>query len=172
MYNYLNRSQTHECRNWDWGRTIPSLGIHQLDFRYSVLAADQQSCILGSKLQADWPYNRGGHQWPGNSRLDRPASNRSVTQNQAIYRSILSRIIFFDRLSILSVKRKLLIGTGCGITFCGIDRYSIVLIDGRFTNGIWNLKYTHFSSESRWILNYHYIFVGPAFSNIPSPVSS
>ncbi len=23
-YNiYVNRSQTHECRNWDWGRTIP-----------------------------------------------------------------------------------------------------------------------------------------------------
>ncbi len=33
----INRSQTHECRNWDWGRGILSLGIHKLDFRYSVL---------------------------------------------------------------------------------------------------------------------------------------
>jgi hypothetical protein len=24
---YLNRPQTHECGNWDWGRTIPFLGI-------------------------------------------------------------------------------------------------------------------------------------------------
>ncbi len=24
---YINRSQTHECRNWDWGHAIPSPGI-------------------------------------------------------------------------------------------------------------------------------------------------
>ncbi len=34
-WEYVNRSQTHECRNWDWDRTIPFLGIHKLDFRYS-----------------------------------------------------------------------------------------------------------------------------------------
>ncbi len=28
---YINRSQTHECRNWDWGRTIPREGIHKWD---------------------------------------------------------------------------------------------------------------------------------------------
>ncbi len=121
-----------------------SLGIHKFDFRYSVLAADQQSCILGSKLQADWPYNSGGHQWSGNSRIDSQHQIGQWPKIKPIYRSIISRIVFFDRLSILSVKRKLLIGTGCGITFSGIDRYSIILIDGRFTNGIWNLKYTHF----------------------------
>ncbi len=26
---YINRSQTHECGNWDWGRAIPLLGIHK-----------------------------------------------------------------------------------------------------------------------------------------------
>jgi hypothetical protein len=31
-----NRSQTHECGNWDWSRTIPFLGIHKWDFRCSV----------------------------------------------------------------------------------------------------------------------------------------
>ncbi len=32
----IHRSQTHECRNWDWGRTIPFPGIHKLDYWDSV----------------------------------------------------------------------------------------------------------------------------------------
>jgi hypothetical protein len=32
FWKYINRSQTHECRNWDWGREISFLGIHKLDF--------------------------------------------------------------------------------------------------------------------------------------------
>jgi hypothetical protein len=28
-WKYINRSQTHECRNWDRGRTIPRKGIHK-----------------------------------------------------------------------------------------------------------------------------------------------
>ncbi len=35
-WEYINRSQTHECGNWDWGRAIPSKGIHKLDFPCSV----------------------------------------------------------------------------------------------------------------------------------------
>ncbi len=31
----LNRSQTHECWNWGWGRAIPRKGIHKGDFRCS-----------------------------------------------------------------------------------------------------------------------------------------
>jgi hypothetical protein len=31
-WEYINRSQTHECGNWDWGRAIPFLGIHKWDF--------------------------------------------------------------------------------------------------------------------------------------------
>jgi hypothetical protein len=27
-WEYINRSQTHECGNWDWGRAIPFLGIY------------------------------------------------------------------------------------------------------------------------------------------------
>ncbi len=30
---YINPSQTHECGNWDWSRTIPRKGIHKWDFR-------------------------------------------------------------------------------------------------------------------------------------------
>ncbi len=31
-WGYIFRSQTHECGNWDWGRTIPFLGIHKSKF--------------------------------------------------------------------------------------------------------------------------------------------
>ncbi len=31
---YINRSQTHECGNWDCGGPIPFLGIFVLNFRY------------------------------------------------------------------------------------------------------------------------------------------
>ncbi len=38
---YVVRSQTHECGNWDWGRTIPFLGIHKWDFRCSAKVATE-----------------------------------------------------------------------------------------------------------------------------------
>ncbi len=36
-WDYKNRSQTHECWNWGWGRAIPRKGIHKGDFPCSVL---------------------------------------------------------------------------------------------------------------------------------------
>ncbi len=35
-WDYINWSQTHECGNWGWGRSIPRKGIHKWDFRCSV----------------------------------------------------------------------------------------------------------------------------------------
>ncbi len=35
-WDYINRSQTHECGNWGWGRAIPRKGIHQWDFLCSA----------------------------------------------------------------------------------------------------------------------------------------
>ncbi len=35
-WEYINRSQTHECGNCDWGRVIPRKGIHKWDFHGSV----------------------------------------------------------------------------------------------------------------------------------------
>jgi hypothetical protein len=35
---YINRSQTHECGNWDCGRIISRKGIHKWDFPCSVYA--------------------------------------------------------------------------------------------------------------------------------------
>ncbi len=37
-WDYINRSQTHECWNWGWGRAIPRKGIQKWDFRYSVVS--------------------------------------------------------------------------------------------------------------------------------------
>ncbi len=31
-WDYVNYSQTQECGNWDWGRTIPRKGTHKWDF--------------------------------------------------------------------------------------------------------------------------------------------
>ena len=31
-WEYINRSQTHEWGNWDWGRAISRNGIHKWDF--------------------------------------------------------------------------------------------------------------------------------------------
>ena len=30
-WEYINRSQTHECRNWGWGRAIPRKGIYSIN---------------------------------------------------------------------------------------------------------------------------------------------
>jgi hypothetical protein len=35
---YINRSQKHECRNWDCGRAVSFLGIFFSNFRYFVFA--------------------------------------------------------------------------------------------------------------------------------------
>jgi hypothetical protein len=32
LWEYINRSQTHECGNWDCGRAIPFLGIFVSNF--------------------------------------------------------------------------------------------------------------------------------------------
>jgi hypothetical protein len=36
FWEYINRSQTHECGYWDWGRETPFLGIYKWDFGYTV----------------------------------------------------------------------------------------------------------------------------------------
>ncbi len=36
-WDYINRSQTHECWNWGWGRAFPRKGIHKGDFPCSAL---------------------------------------------------------------------------------------------------------------------------------------
>ncbi len=35
-WEYINRSKTHECENWGWGRSIPRKGIYKRNCRCSV----------------------------------------------------------------------------------------------------------------------------------------
>ncbi len=35
-WEYIDRSQTHKCGNWDWGRAILRKGIHKWDFHCSA----------------------------------------------------------------------------------------------------------------------------------------
>ncbi len=44
-WEYINRSQTHECGNRDWGHAIPRKGIHKWDFRCSVLPQQCHFCL-------------------------------------------------------------------------------------------------------------------------------
>ncbi len=44
-WDYTNRSQTHECWNWGWGRAIHRKGIHKWDFRCSV-GTERNSSII------------------------------------------------------------------------------------------------------------------------------
>ncbi len=37
-WEYINRSQIHECRNWEWGRTVSFRGIFVSNFRDSAFA--------------------------------------------------------------------------------------------------------------------------------------
>ncbi len=37
-WEYIIRSQTHECGNWDWGPNSPFLGIFVSNFRHFVFA--------------------------------------------------------------------------------------------------------------------------------------
>ncbi len=41
-WEYIKRSQTHECGNWDWDRAIPFLEIHKWDFCCSVFTCAGQ----------------------------------------------------------------------------------------------------------------------------------
>ncbi len=36
IWDYINRSNVHECRNWERGLTVSFMGTHKTDFRYSV----------------------------------------------------------------------------------------------------------------------------------------
>ncbi len=48
-WNYMNRSQTHECWNWGWGHAIPRKGIYKGEFRCSA-TKDLNSCPPDKEL--------------------------------------------------------------------------------------------------------------------------
>ncbi len=51
-WEYINRSKTHECGNWDRGRAIPRKGIHKWDFPCSAPEGDGPAHgVLNSRVQ-------------------------------------------------------------------------------------------------------------------------
>jgi hypothetical protein len=52
-WEYIIRSQTHECGNWDWGPDIPFLGIFVSNFRHFVFAV----CICFSVTSCVHEYS-------------------------------------------------------------------------------------------------------------------
>ncbi len=53
-WDYINRSQTHECWNWGWGRAIPRKGIHNWDFCYGVASHATAFSALGDLGKKDF----------------------------------------------------------------------------------------------------------------------
>ncbi len=52
LWEYMNRSQKHECRNWDCSRAVPFLGIFVSNFRYSVFEVCSTVCGGASQLNS------------------------------------------------------------------------------------------------------------------------
>ncbi len=49
-WEYIIRSQTHECGNWDWDPDIPFLGIFVSNFRHFVFAVWHQASESASDV--------------------------------------------------------------------------------------------------------------------------
>ncbi len=41
---YINHSQRHECRNWEWGRAVPLLGTHKSKFLCNACTFQRLIC--------------------------------------------------------------------------------------------------------------------------------
>jgi hypothetical protein len=55
-WEYIDRTQKRECKNWDCGRAVPFLGIYASNFRYSISAVHfsyrMDSCeVFGCTVQ-------------------------------------------------------------------------------------------------------------------------
>jgi hypothetical protein len=67
-WEYINRSQTHECRNWGWGRAIPRKGIYKRNCRCSVLSslkvfARNWIVFAGKETEAQTSLRNPGHDY-------------------------------------------------------------------------------------------------------------
>ncbi len=56
-WEYIIRTQTHECGNWDWGPDIPFLGIFVSNFRHFVFAVCSYVTSLGKKYSKSHTVN-------------------------------------------------------------------------------------------------------------------
>ncbi len=66
-WEYIIRSQTHECGNWDWGPDIPFLGIFVSNFRHFVFAVWAEKVAKAgqhSLLRAQWAQRTNQRRTP------------------------------------------------------------------------------------------------------------
>ncbi len=54
---YIIRSQTHECGNWDWGPDIPFLGIFASNFRHFFFAVCIRLLVNFDNCAKKFPYS-------------------------------------------------------------------------------------------------------------------
>ncbi len=74
-WEYINRSQTHECENLDWGRAIPREGIHKSDFPCSVVRMVSGDCLDKPAGWVEW-----GHGFKSSTVQERHFSYRTSFQ--------------------------------------------------------------------------------------------
>ncbi len=55
-WEYIIRSQTHECGNWDWGPDIPFLGIFVSNFRHFFFAVQLEAISFLLYLNREKDY--------------------------------------------------------------------------------------------------------------------
>ncbi len=110
-WEYINRSQILECRNWGWGCAVSFLEIHNLDIRYSVVYTGivLEKILMGSPMyrclstvmcrcatpccpatfSLAWTRYEGHHHlyWPLNPtlRLRLIRNDRSNVRGQSVY---------------------------------------------------------------------------------------
>ncbi len=53
----INRSQTHECKNWDWGSAISRKGIHKWDFPCSEQTLEHHRRRQHLEVSWRWAIN-------------------------------------------------------------------------------------------------------------------
>ncbi len=44
-WEFINRTQKHECMNWVFGRAVPFLGIYVSSFQYSIFAVNGYNAV-------------------------------------------------------------------------------------------------------------------------------
>ncbi len=91
-WEYINRSQTHECGNWDWGLAISFLGIHKWDFRCSVFNSNVSNCVVFQLHQAGDGHGNpegGARALQGAQRHERRVRTGSNPENEYWICSVL-----------------------------------------------------------------------------------
>ncbi len=116
-WEYINRSQTHECVNWGWGRVIPRKGIYKRNCRCSVdynkVAKDDLSSL--SSWEPDpliaprrWRKRRSARSWENAAQdslcLSHAQAHRSLNSAEVHWLARRISCLFFLRKTLASLR--------------------------------------------------------------------